>query len=137
MSAVLKDLKVWHRPRLLSDNGPAYVSKQLRRYLAERGMMHTRERPYHPRTQGKIERYRRSMKNVVKLKHYHFPWQLEAAIRDFVAYYNNQRYHESLEKATPADIYSGRLPGTLHFPPNYSPLVVQRRRREYLAAKAA
>ena len=41
------------------------------------------------------------MKNVVKLEHYHFPWQLEAAIRDFVAYYNNERYHESLDNVTP------------------------------------
>ena len=49
-----------HRPRLLSDNGPAYVSKQLRDYLGERGMAHTRVRPYHPQTQGKIERYHRS-----------------------------------------------------------------------------
>ncbi len=55
-------VQVRHRPRLLSDNGPAYVSKDLRDYLAERGMMHTRGRPYHPQTQGKIERYHRSMK---------------------------------------------------------------------------
>ncbi len=44
-------------------------------------------------TQGKIERYHRTMKNVVKLQHYYFPWELEAALRDFVAYYNNERYH--------------------------------------------
>ena len=97
-------VKVRHRPRLLSDNGPAYVSKQLREYLAERGMAHTRGRPYHPQTQGKIERYHRSMKNVVKLEHYHFPWQLERAIRDFVAYYNDERYHESLDNVTPSDV---------------------------------
>jgi transposase InsO family protein len=58
---------VRHRPRLLSDNGPAYVSKDLRDYLEEQGMTHTRGRPYHPQTQGKIERYHRSMKSVVKL----------------------------------------------------------------------
>ena len=137
MSAVLKDLKVRHRPRLLSDNGPAYVSKQLRRYLAERGMTRTRGRLYHPRTQGKIERYRRSMKNVVKLKHYHFPWQLEAAIRDFVAYYNNQRCHESLENVTPADVYSGRHREVLSERARIKRLTMQRRWREYLAAKAA
>ena len=83
----VEGVKVRHRPRLLSDNGPAYVSKQLRGDLAERGMTHSRGRPYHPQTQGKIERYHRSMKNVVKLEHYHFPWQLEAAVRDFVDYY--------------------------------------------------
>ena len=77
----VESVQVKHRPRLLSDNGPAHLSKDLRDYLAERGMTHTRGRPYHPQTQGKIERYHRSMKNVVKLEHYHFPWQLEAAIR--------------------------------------------------------
>jgi transposase InsO family protein len=55
------------------------VSKDLRDYLEEQGMTHTRGRPYHPQTQGKIERYHRSMKNVVKLQHYYFPWELEAA----------------------------------------------------------
>ncbi len=46
-------------------------------------------------TQGKIERYHRSMKNVVKLEHYYFPWELENAIAEWVAHYNHQRYHES------------------------------------------
>jgi len=52
------------RPRLLSDNGPCYVSKSLGEYLEEVGMEHTRGRPFHPMTQGKIERYHRSMKNI-------------------------------------------------------------------------
>ena len=60
----VESVKVRHRPRLLSDNGPAYVSKDLRHDLAVRGMTHTRGRPYHPQTQGKIERYHRSMRNV-------------------------------------------------------------------------
>jgi transposase InsO family protein len=60
-------VQVRHRPRLLSDNGPAYVSGELRESLHERGMGHTRGAPYHPQTQGKIERDHRSMKNVVKL----------------------------------------------------------------------
>jgi len=58
---------------------------------------------------GEIERYHRTMKNVVKLQHYYFPWELEAALRDFVAYYNNERNHESLDNVTPADAYFGRL----------------------------
>ena len=71
-------VKVKHRPRLLSDNGPAYLSGELREYLGDRRMTHVRGRPYHPQTQGKIERYHRTMKNVVKLQHYYFPWELEA-----------------------------------------------------------
>jgi len=101
----VEQVRVKHRPRLLSDNGPAYVSSELREYLGERGMAHTRGRPYHPQTQGKIERWHRTMKNVVKLQHDYFPWELEAALRDFVSYYNNERYHESLDNVTPADVY--------------------------------
>jgi len=75
-----------HRPRLLSDNGPCYLSKELKEYLAEQKMEHTRGAPYHPQTQGKIERYHRSMKNVVKLENYYYPWELEKAIQQFVDY---------------------------------------------------
>jgi putative transposase len=75
----VEQVRVKHRPRLLSDNGPAYVSSELREYLGERGMAHTRGRPYHPQTQGKIERWHRTMKNVVKLQHYYYPWKLRYA----------------------------------------------------------
>ena len=130
-------VQVKHRPRLLSDNGPAYVSGELREYLQERGMGHTRGAPYHPQTQGKIERWHRSMKNVVKLEHYYFPWELEAAIRDFVAYYNNHRYHESLDNVTPADVYFGRQHAVLTERSKIKRITMQRRKKEYLAGKAA
>ena len=99
---------VKHRPRLLSDNGSCYLSKELKEYLADQKMEHTRGAPYHPQTQGKIERYHRSMKNVVKLENYYYPWDLEKAIGQFVDYYNHQRYHESLDNVTPADMFYGR-----------------------------
>jgi putative transposase len=130
-------VRVKHRPRLLSDNGPAYLSGELRDYLSERGMTHTRGAPYHPQTQGKIERYHRTMKNVVKLRHYYFPWELEAALRDFVAYYNNERYHESLDNVTPADVYFGRHYEVLSKRAKIKRKTMQRRKREYLASKAA
>jgi len=59
-------------------------------------------------TQGKIERYHRSMKNVVKLQTFYFPWDLEDTIEDFVTNCNNERYRESLDNLTPADVYLGR-----------------------------
>ena len=71
-------------------------------------MTHTRGRPYHPMTQGKIERYHRSMKNVVTLRNYTIPQDLEQEITAFVAYYNHERVHESLGNLTPADVYAGR-----------------------------
>ena len=60
-------------------------------------------------TQGKIERYHRSMKNVVKLQNDYYPWELEQAIEDFVDYYNQRRYHEALDNLTPEDVYFGRV----------------------------
>ena len=101
-------IPVKHRPRLLSDNGPCYLSKELTEYLQKQGMEHTRGAPYHPQTQGKIERYQRSMKNVVKLQHYYFPWELEQEIGRFIEYYNHERYHESLNNVKPVDVYEGR-----------------------------
>jgi len=101
-------VKVRHRPRLLSDNGPCYISGELREYLAAREMEHTRGKPYHPQTQGKIERYHRTMKNVVKLQNYYLPDELEREIGRFVDHYNHERVHESLGNVTPADVYHGR-----------------------------
>lgn len=101
-------VKVRHKPRLLSDNGPCYLSGELRDYLEDHGIEHTRGAPYHPMTQGKIKRYHRSMKNVVKLQNYYFLGDLEDELERFVEYYNNRRYHESLDNVTPADMYYGK-----------------------------
>ena len=101
-------VKVKHRPRLLSDNGPCYISKDLEDDMDKRKMDHTRGRPYHPMTQGKIERFHRSMKNVVNLNHYYLPGDLENEISQFIDFYNNERYHESIDNVTPADMYLGR-----------------------------
>ena len=65
-------------------------------------------RPMHPQTQGKIERYHRTMKNVVKLNHFYHPEELVEALEKFVEDYNNKRYHESLKNLPPADVYFGR-----------------------------
>jgi len=127
-------VQVHHRPRLLSDNGPAYVSSELRSYLEGRGMTHTRGAPYHPMTQGKIERYHRSMKNVVKLENYYFPGQLEEALTEFVDYYNNRRFHESLNNVTPADVYFGRHHEIVSKRQRIKRLTMRNRKRENLAA---
>ena len=95
-------------PKLLSDNGSAYLSKDLAEYLDDRKIRHIKGRPNHPQTQGKIERYHRSMKNIVKLDNYYSPGQLKLKITEFVHFYNHERYHESLQNLTPADVYFGR-----------------------------
>ena len=71
-------------------------------------MRHTRGQPYHPMTQGKIERYHRSLKNCILLENYYLPGELEARLAQFIDFYNTRRYHESLGNLTPADIYFGR-----------------------------
>jgi len=112
-------LAVEERPRLLSDNGSCYVSGDLKEFLEEVSITHVRGKPLHSQTQGKIERYHRTMKNIIKLEHYYSPEELEANIADFVDYYNNQRYHESLKNVTPAEkkvkiswVSTGRNPGS-------------------------
>ena len=104
----LNHVKVQHRPRLLSDNGPYYVSGEPADYLKENGINHTRGHPYQPQTQGKIERWHRSMKNQILLNHYYLPSELEEQLHRFVSYYNHNRYHESIDNLTPADVYYGR-----------------------------
>ena len=94
-------------PKLLSDNGSCYLSIELAEYLNDRNMKHVRGRPLHPQTQGKIERYHRSMKNVVKLDNYYSPGQLEHKMKQFVQYYNYERYHESINNLTPSEAYYG------------------------------
>jgi len=104
----VRDPRVLYRPRLLSDNGPCYVSAALKEYLKQEGMAHTRGKPYHPMTQGKIERYHRSMKNILLLENYYSPDELADQIDLFIEYYNHQRYHEALNNLTPVDVYCGK-----------------------------
>ena len=93
---------------LLSDNGPCYIGQEFKEFLIKHNITHVRGKPFHPQTQGKIERYHRTMKNVIKLENYYLPEDLEQNIQKFVDYYNNERYHESLNNLTPADVYFGR-----------------------------
>jgi putative transposase len=73
---------------------PSYLSAQLRSWLVEHGMTHTRGKPYHPMTQGKIERYHRSMKNQILLENYYLPGELEQRLAEFVDYYNSRRFQK-------------------------------------------
>jgi transposase InsO family protein len=104
----LDQADVRHRPRLLSDNGSSYVAGDLADWMSEHDMKHIRGAPYHPMTQGKIERWHQTLKNRILLEHYYLPGDLEAQIDEFVGHYNHRRYHESLGNLTPADVYFGR-----------------------------
>ncbi len=97
-----------HRPKLLSDNGPSYISADLADWLGKRNMSHVRGAPCHPQTQGKIERWHQTLKNRILLENYYLPGDLEANTERFVEHYNHRRYHESLENLTPAEVNAGR-----------------------------
>jgi putative transposase len=141
-STGLDQALVQHRPRLLSDNGSCYVSGELRSFLEHRHIEHTRSAPYHPMThdsprsaaewEGKIERYHPSMKNIVNLQNYFLPGHLETEIAAFVDYYNHQRYHESLDNLTPADVYFGRAKEVLTRRDQIKKQTLQQRRLHHL-----
>ncbi len=104
----MTDVPVDDRTRLLSDNGAGYVSRAFRDYLHLVGIGHILAAPYHPQTNGKVERYQQSLKREVNQLPYELPSQLERAIADFVDYYNHRRYHKALGDVTPADVLYGR-----------------------------
>src|SRR5471032_3209347 len=97
-----------HQPRLLTDNGASYIAADLAKWLDGQGMEHVRGAPYHPQTQGKIERWHQTLKNRILLDNYYLPGDLERQIGAFVEHYNHIRYHESIDNLTPADVYFGR-----------------------------
>jgi transposase InsO family protein len=127
---------VIHKPRLLSDNGSSYVAADLADYIEAKGMEHIRGAPYHPQTQGKIERWHQTMKNRVLLENYFLPGDLERQIGAFVKYYNNCRYHESLGNLTPADVYHGRGMKILKMREEIKKQTIQKRRLQHQSAVA-
>ena len=127
---------VLHKPRLLSDNGSSYVAGDLAKWLEDKGMDHVRGAPFHPQTQGKIERWHQTMKNRVLLEHYYLPGDLERQVEAFVDYYNHHRYHESLNNVTPADVYFDRAETILREREKIKKLTIQKRRLQHQKAAA-
>ena len=104
----MNEVPVEDRTKLLSDNGAGYVCRAFRDYLHLVGIRHILAAPYHPQTNGKLERYHQSIKREVNQVPYEFPSQLEKAIANFVEYYNFYRYHKALGNVTPANVLHDR-----------------------------
>jgi len=112
----MTEVPVEDRTRLLSDNGPGYVSRSFQEYLQLVGIRHILAALFHPQrcpqpvegTNGKLERYHRTLKRDVNRVPYDVPKDLEAAIGDFVIYYNFRRYQKAPGDVRPADMLARR-----------------------------
>jgi len=103
----MTDVPVEDRTVLLSDNGAGYLSQQFNQYLHLVGIRHITASPFHPQTNGKIERYHRTLKGEVNQLPHDMPSELKETIRAFIEYYNYHRYHEGLGNVTPYDVDTG------------------------------
>ena len=96
-------------PRIISDNGPQFIAKEFKEFVRISGMSHVRTSPHYPQSNGKFERFNRTMKTeCIRPK---APVSLEDAKRivgGFIEEYNTQRLHSSLGFVTPYDRLMGR-----------------------------
>ena len=125
----MDQVPVTDRTRLLSDNGPGYVSRAFRDYLGMVGIKHILATPFHPQTNGKLERYHQTIKRDVNQVPYELPADLEVAIAAFVSYYNYRRYHKALGNVTPSDVLKGRRQEILQRRKEVKAQTTERRRR--------
>lgn len=96
-------------PRIISDNGPQFISKDFKEFIRISGMTHVKTSPYYPQSNGKLERYHRTIKSTCIRSN--TPLSLDDCQRlvtDFVGRYNNTRLHSSIGYVTPADKLYGR-----------------------------
>ena len=85
--------------------------------------------PFHPQTNGKLERCHRTLKGDMNQLPYEMPSDLEAAIVAFVSYYNCRRCHKALGKVTPSDVLRGRREDILRWRKEAQAQTIERRRR--------
>jgi putative transposase len=97
------------KPRIISDNGPQFIAKEFRQFVRICGMTHVRTSPYYPQSNGKLERWHKTLKaECIRPK---TPLSIEDARRlvgEFVAYYNTVRLHSGIGYIAPIDMLEGR-----------------------------
>lgn len=97
------------RPRIITDNGPQFVAKDFKEFIRVCGMTHVKTSPYYPQSNGKIERFHRTIKgDCIRVQ---TPLSVEDAQRvvsGYVAHYNEVRLHSALGYISPKDKLEGR-----------------------------
>jgi putative transposase len=97
------------RPRIISDNGPQFIAKDFKEFIRVAGMTHVKTSPYYPQSNGKIERWHKTLKgDCIRVQ---VPLSLADARRlvaDYVTYYNQVRLHSAIGYVTPQDKLQGR-----------------------------
>jgi putative transposase len=97
------------RPRIISDNGPQFISKEFKEFIRISGMTHVRTSPYYPQSNGKIERFHQSLKTECIRPQTPLSLQDARRIVDrFVREYNDLRLHSGIDYVTPKDKLEGR-----------------------------
>jgi transposase InsO family protein len=97
------------RPRIISDNGGAFLAKDFKVFLRIAGMTHVRTSPYYPQSNGKIERFHRTLKaDAIRRFEPSDPDEARRVVGRFVEHYNHVRLHSALGYVTPADQLAGR-----------------------------
>ena len=91
----------------MSDRGLGYLARALEDYLRILQIRHIYCSPYHPQTNGKLERFHETVKARLNLLVFASPEALRAAMAEFIEFYNYRRYHEGIGNVTPADVYYG------------------------------
>ena len=104
-----KELHPEARPRIISDNGPQFIAKDFKEFIRISGMTHVRTSPYYPQSNGKIERWHKSLKGECIRPG--TPLSLDDArrlVEGYVEHYNNVRLNSAIGYITPKDMLAGR-----------------------------
>ena len=97
------------RPRIISDNGPQFLAKDFKEFIRISGMTHVRTSPYYPQSNGKLERWHKSLKSeCIRPGTPLSPEDARRLIQHYVDHYNQVRLHSAIGFVTPADMLAGR-----------------------------
>ncbi len=97
------------RPRIISDNGPQFLARDFKEFIRIAGMTHVRTSPYYPQSNGKLERWHKSLKSECIRPGTPLSQQdAERLIQQYVDHYNNVRLHSAIGYVTPMDMLAGR-----------------------------